>query len=66
MKNKTLLLVLIVGMGTTIVGALFKLMHWPGASVALVVGLLIEFIVSTLIIAKLLKKSDRSGTFLDN
>ncbi len=66
MKNRTLLLILIVGMLITIVGALFKIMHWPGHSVAMGIGLLTEFVVATLIIIKLLQKSDRPGGFLDN
>ena len=31
-----------LGIAITIIGALFKLMHWPGASIILPIGLLAE------------------------
>lgn len=32
----------LLGMAITIIGSLFKIMHWPGANVALVIGILTE------------------------
>ncbi|MCO6176211.1 hypothetical protein NHF50_14265 [Flavobacterium sp. NRK F10] len=36
------LVLLILGMVLTIIGALFKLMHWPGAKIMLTTGMLTE------------------------
>ena len=47
-----------LGIAITIIGALFKIMHWPGATILLVTGLLAEataLIVLTISIAKRLK-----------
>ena len=42
-KQYTIPLVLfLLGMVITIVGALFKLMHWPGANIMLTIGMLDE------------------------
>ncbi|MQP24285.1 hypothetical protein GFJ94_04320 [Flavobacterium sp. LMO8] len=42
-KQYTVPLVLfLLGMAITIIGSLFKIMHWPGANVALVIGMLTE------------------------
>ena len=42
-KQYTIPLVLfLLGMVITIVGALFKLMHWPGANIMLKIGMLAE------------------------
>ncbi len=42
-KQYTIPLVLfLLGMVITIVGALFKLMHWPGANIMLTIGMLAE------------------------
>jgi len=42
-KQYTVPLVLfLLGMAITIIGSLFKIMHWPGANVALVNGMLTE------------------------
>ena len=32
----------LLGMAITIIGALFKLMHWPGANIMLTIGMLAE------------------------
>src|SRR5215469_13405860 len=34
-----------LGAAVVIVGALFKIMHWPGASIMLTVGLLVEAVI---------------------
>lgn len=47
-----------LGIAITIVGALFKIMHWPGATILLITGLLAEataLIVLIISIAKRLK-----------
>lgn len=47
-----------LGIAITIVGAMFKIMHWPGATILLVTGLLAEataLIVLIISIAKRLK-----------
>ncbi len=42
-KQYTIPLVLfLLGMVITIVGALFKLMHWPGSNIMLTIGMLAE------------------------
>jgi hypothetical protein len=47
----------LLGMAITIIGALFKLMHWPGANRILIVGMITEaFAILTLIITILKKK----------
>lgn len=51
-KQYTIPLVLfLLGMVITIIGALFKIMHWPGAGITLTVGMLTEaFAIITLIV----------------
>lgn len=47
-----------LGIAITVIGALFKIMHWPGATILLVTGLLSEataLIVLIISIAKRLK-----------
>jgi hypothetical protein len=55
MKKKYLpsLILFIFGMILTIIGSLFKIMHWPGASILLVIGMLSEAIALILIIITL-------------
>ena len=59
MKKYTIPLILfLLGMTITIIGALFKLMHWPGATILLATGLLAEaaaLIVLIISISKRLK-----------
>ena len=43
-KYKISLVLFLIGMIITILGALFKVMHWPGASVLLIIGMLSEII----------------------
>ncbi len=44
-----------LGMAITIVGALFKIMHWPGASLMLIIGMLTEATSIIVLITILLK-----------
>ena len=39
---KVALVLFLLGMIITIIGALFKLMHWPGANFLLIIGMLTE------------------------
>lgn len=57
-KQFTIPLVLFLfGMVVSIVGALFKLMHWPGANIFLIVGMLAEAIAISTLIVVLLKNN---------
>jgi hypothetical protein len=47
----------LLGMLFTVVGALFKIMHWPFASMLLIVGMLTEAVAIITLIAIVLKKS---------
>ncbi len=67
MKNRHLLIAFIFAAIIVIVGAVFKLMHWPGANIALVAGMLAEGVCGFLLILKLFKRKDQNGRgFLDN
>lgn len=51
------LVLFLLGMIISIVGALFKLMHWPGANIILIIGMLAEAVaISTLIVVLLKNK----------
>jgi hypothetical protein len=50
------LVLFLLGMVITIIGALFKLMHWPGANFMLIIGMLSEAIAIITLIVVLLKK----------
>ena len=57
-KQYTVPLVLfLLGMVITIIGALFKLMHWPGANFMLIIGMLTEAIAIITLIVVLLKNT---------
>lgn len=56
-QYKIPLVLFLLGMVITVVGALFKLMHWPFASWILIVGMLTEAIAIIALIAIVLKKS---------
>ncbi len=43
-------------MAITIIGALFKLMHWPGANFMLIIGMIAEAIAILTLIVTILKK----------
>jgi hypothetical protein len=57
MKNqyKIPLILFLIGMILTIVGSLFKIMHWPGASIMLSVGMLTEAAAIIVLIVLLVK-----------
>ncbi|MES2862831.1 MAG: hypothetical protein V4666_01805 [Bacteroidota bacterium] len=56
-KYKIPLVLFLFGMVITIIGALFKIMHWPGASIMLVVGMLTEAFSIIALIVMILKNS---------
>ncbi|HBD25570.1 hypothetical protein [Flavobacterium sp.] len=57
-KQYTVPLVLfLLGMAITVIGALFKIMHWPGAGIMLTVGMLTEAIAIITLIVVLLKNT---------
>ena len=59
-KQYTVPLVLfLLGMAITIIGSLFKIMHWPGAGIMLTVGMLTEAIAIITLIVVLLKNTKR-------
>ena len=45
-----------LGIAVTIIGALFKLMHWPGATIILATGLLAEATALIILIISILKR----------
>ena len=64
MKIKHILALFIFGFLLTIIGALFKIMHWPNASDLLISGTLVKVLCGILLITKLLK-SDKFKDFLN-
>lgn len=50
------LVFLLTGIAITIIGALFKLMHWPGATIILTIGLLAEASALIIVIIAALKR----------
>ena len=58
MKLKQLLvpfIILLIGVAVTILGAVFKIQHWPNGSLILTLGTFIEFCAIFLGIIKLIK-----------
>ena len=55
-KYKIPLILLILGMAITIIGALFKLMHWPMANVLLFIGLICEAVGLITLISRAMRK----------
>ena len=47
----------LLGMAITIIGALFKIMHWPGAEITLTIEMLTEAIAIITLIVVLLKNT---------
>ena len=57
-KQYTVPLVLfLLGMAITIIGSLFKIMHWPGANFMLTIGMITEAIAIITLIVVLLKNT---------
>jgi hypothetical protein len=57
MKNqyKLPLILFLIGMILTIIGSLFKLMHWPGSTIMLTVGMITEVAAIITLIVLLIK-----------
>lgn len=51
------LVLFLLGMVITIIGSLFKIMHWPGANFMLTIGMLTEAIAIITLIVVLLKNT---------
>ncbi len=45
-----------LGIAITIIGALFKIMHWPGANALLTTGLLAEAVALIILIISIAKR----------
>jgi hypothetical protein len=54
-QYKIPLILFLLGMAITIMGALFKIMHWSFASGLLIVGMILEVVAISFLIATLLK-----------
>lgn len=54
-QYKLPLILFLIGIVLTIVGSLFKLMHWPGASIILTLGMLTEVAAVISLITQLIK-----------
>ena len=69
MKNKYILAILVSGMIITVIGAMFKIMHFELSSVKgnhiLIVGLVLEAIAGALFISKLIS-DNKKNEFLNN
>lgn len=61
MKYRYILIVFILGFVITVIGALFKLMHWPGASLMLILGMLSEALAGIMLIIKIIKDQNPNG-----
>lgn len=55
-KFRTPLRLLLLGMAITIVGALFKIMHWPSANILLGIGLICEAVGLIMLISNAMNK----------
>lgn len=64
MKYLTIIVVFLIGIIVLICGALLKLMHWPGASLMLVVGFGIKALAVILLIIKLIMHA-KTNEFLN-
>ncbi len=58
MKVKHIIALLIIGSIGVTLGALFKIQHWPGGSVIMIVALILETIGGLLAVWKLLTIKD--------
>lgn len=65
MKNLQILVLFLIGAVLTVVGALFKMMHWPAASLLLIVGMTFNAVAVVLLVFKLFRKNN-SDSFLDS
>ncbi|HEX8563219.1 MAG TPA: gliding motility protein GldL [Flavobacterium sp.] len=54
MKTKHAVIVFVLGMLLACVGALMKIMHWPGANMVLTVATVLEVVGGVVFLAKIL------------
>jgi hypothetical protein len=50
-------IIFLIGMILTIIGALFKIMHWTGANALLSIGMLSEVVAIVILIITVIKKA---------
>lgn len=60
MKNRHILIIFIMAMIVVIIGAVFKVMHWPGAGSMLVLGMLGQAFALLLLIIKVLRDRNKN------
>jgi uncharacterized membrane protein len=61
MKYKHILIAFVLGCIITIIGALFKILHWPGASFIMTIGMLCEALAGLMLIIKIFKDQNPNG-----
>jgi ABC-type enterobactin transport system permease subunit len=66
MKNKQLLIIFLIGAVLTILGAIFKIMHLPPASLIIILGMTFEAAAGILVVFKLSRKEGKKDGFLDS
>jgi ABC-type enterobactin transport system permease subunit len=66
MRNKQILILFLIGTVLTIAGAIFKILHWPGASLTIIIGMTFEAAAGLLVVYKLSRKTDKKDGFLDS
>lgn len=54
MKTKHALIIFALGILLSLLGALFRIMHWPAASTILVIGTIMEVVGGLLLLFKIL------------
>jgi len=64
MKYWHILVIFIMAMTVVVAGALFKIMHWPGASLMLMIGMGGQFISLVLLAAKVISER-KTNAFLN-
>ncbi|RDI13320.1 GldL-related protein [Flavobacterium sp. AG291] len=64
MKYLHILVIFILATALTVIGALFKLMHWPGASLMLIISMGGQFISLVLLAAKVISER-KNNDFLN-
>ena len=55
------LIVLLIGILCTVLGATFKIMHWPSAGILLLIGTVLEFLAILYAIILLIKVAKKNS-----
>jgi hypothetical protein len=63
MKYWHILVLFLVGFAITIIGALFKILHWPGAALMLMLGMGLKAFTVVLLIIKIIQNRKSSHIF---